>query len=111
MKLNDVKIQSLSVPNRTIKILPGAKQPTFLAEILDVNFVGHVTGGMEVGPLQVFNFTEVRVEGLKMHFEFGVEKDSNATFWQVKAASVLDLKDMKIETDSPVFNSALQVFH
>lgn len=111
LKLNDIKVLSMSVPNRTVKIIPGAKYPTFVAEFAHVDFVGHVTGGMEVGKLQIFNFTELRIEGLKMRIEFGIVREGNSSIWQLHSASVVDFKDIRVVTDSVVFNSALEVFH
>jgi len=61
----------------------------------------------------MFNFTELSVEGLKVKVELGVSKDTqnNTSFWQIHGASVIDFKDLRVHTDSLVFNTALEIFH
>lgn len=62
----------------------------------------------------MFNFTEMKVDGLKMKIDLGVVRDNttnNTAYWQINAASLIDFKDLRVSTDSVVFNTALEIFH
>lgn len=112
MRINGIKIKKLDIKNRTIKILPGDKHQTFHAEISNVDLTGHVTGGLEVGIYQMFNFTEMTVTGLTIRVDIGIVHDKNNTaYWQITGASVIDFHDLYMNTDSVVLNTALEVFH
>jgi hypothetical protein len=79
--------------------------------VRDINIVARVTGGVFMGGLHMFNFTEISVNDLRLKFEIGVENDGKASFWQVHGVSEIDFKNIHIGTDSMVFNAAIDVFH
>lgn len=48
-----------------------------MIEIKDTHLKGHLTGGLEIGKFQMFNFTNIEIIGLSMNFEFGIKNDTN----------------------------------
>ena len=75
MRVSGIKLKQLDITKRVIKIIPGAKFPSLVVDIGGIDFEGHVTGGLEVGPFQMFNFTEIKVKGLKLGLNLGIVTD------------------------------------
>lgn len=72
LKINGIKFKKLDIKERSVKIIPGAKFPTIEVLIDKTDAVLHVTGGLEVGPFRMFNFTEMTLTGLKLQVELGI---------------------------------------
>ena len=82
MKINGIKIKQLDILNHSVKVLPGSKFPTLHAEVSNVAITGLVTGGLQVGPYQLFNFTDITISGLKVSIDLGIIRDANNTvYW------------------------------
>jgi hypothetical protein len=113
LRLYGVRLEKVDIGQREVKIVPGDQYPTFVFNVSDVDVVAHITGGLEAGHLQMFNFTELEITGLSMSFEVGIIADhqNNTAFWQVQGASNIDFENLRLHTDSAAANSALQVFH
>lgn len=113
VKMTDMRFEKFDLGTREIAIIPGQKYPFVRFDMREVNFAIHVTGGVYMGGIHMFNFTEVRVDDLKIVVELGVETDpkSGADYWQVHGVSQIDFKNIHIGTDSLVFSAAIDVFH
>ena len=112
MKINGIKIKQLDILNHSVKVLPGSKFPTLHAEVSNVAITGLVTGGLQVGPYQLFNFTDITISGLKVSIDLGIIRDANNTaYWQIQGTSSIDFDDLHMSTDSIVLNTALEIVH
>ncbi len=112
VRMSGMRFEKLEIKKKEIKIVPGDKYPSLNMEVSDIEIAARVTGGVFMGAMHMFNFTEIKVEGLKLKLQLGVETDkNNASFWQIHGASEIDFKNLHIGTDSVVFNAAIDVFH
>lgn len=97
LHLYGVKLTTFEVPERNIRIMPGETEPRLVMEIKNTHVKGHLTGGLEIGKFQMFNFTNVEIQGLSMRFELGIHKDkNNQAYWQVVGASSIDFHDLHL---------------
>lgn len=113
LKVNGIKLRQLDIGTRVFKIVPGSEHPSVHLELSQMSVIGHVTGGLELGPLQVFNFTELSVSNLLLRLELGVVHDATnpGGFWQVQGLSAIDFEDMTMQTDSIVLNTMFSMMH
>ena len=113
LKVYGVKLQQVDIKNRSISIVPGENYPTFVLDLSNVDILAHITGGLEFGPLQMFNFTELELKSMEIKVEIGVIKDlhNNTAYWQIHGATVMAIDKMRIHTDNPTFNAAFDLFH
>jgi hypothetical protein len=75
LHLYGVKLTTFDIKERSVRIVPGEKEPRVIMEIKGTHLKGHLTGGLEVGKFQMFNFTNIEVQGLDMRLELGIQKD------------------------------------
>jgi hypothetical protein len=109
LKLNDIQIKQMDIGKRSVKVIPGEKYSTVHVDVSNVHVTAHITGGLEVGLIQAFNFTSMSINGLKFHMELGVQQNTNSSkaSWELKGLSSIDFEALHINTDSVVLNSAL----
>jgi hypothetical protein len=88
LHLYGVKLTTFDIKERSITIVPGDEEPRAILEIKDTHLKGHLNGGLEIGKFQMFNFTNIEIEGLSVRFELGVQRDANnEAHWKVVGAS------------------------
>lgn len=112
LHLYGVKLTTFDIKDRSIKIIPGENEPRAVMEIGGTHLKGHLTGGLEIGKFQMFNFTNIEIQGLYVRFELGIENDANnKPHWRVVGASQIDFDDLHVRTNSEVLNNVLEMFH
>ena len=112
LHLYGVKLTTFDIKDRSVKIVPGDTEPRAIMEIRETHLKGHLNGGLEIGKFQMFNFTNIEIQGLSVRFELGVQRDqNNEAHWQVVGASQIDFHDLHLRTNSEVLNNVLEMFH
>ena len=114
MHVYSVKVKQFKIDKRSIRAVPGqdGKPNSLVFEISNADLEGQPIGGFQFANLQMFNLTQVRFTGLRMKIEVSVNRDDNLTeYWQVAGASEIDFADLQFKTDSPIINTAFDLFH
>ena len=114
MHIYSIKFKQFNIDKRSIKVFPGTKgKPNSLVfEIINADLEGQPIGGFQFATLQMFNLTQVKFTGLRMKIEVSIINDKNSSqYWQVAGASEIDFTDLQFQTDSPIINTASELFH
>ena len=112
LHLYGVKLETLDIKQRSIKIAPGETEPRAIMEIKGTHLKGHLNGGLEIGKFQMFNFTNIEVQGLTLRLELGIQRDpDNDVRWYVVGASQIDFDDLHLRTNSEILNSVMEFLH
>jgi hypothetical protein len=114
MHVYSVKVKQFKIDKRSIKAVSGenGKPNSLVFEISNADLEGQPIGGFQFANLQMFNLTQVRFTGLRMKIEVSILRDDNLTeYWQVAGASEIDFADLQFKTDSPIINTAFDLFH
>jgi len=81
-------LDTLDIKDRSVRIVPGLPEPKVVVQLKNTHLKGHLTGGLQIGKFQMFNFTNIEMMGLSLNFEFGIKREAdNSAHWQLIGAS------------------------